>query len=70
MSEFETCSRGFTLRLLREYRADTRAMHALHLKVCHNLGWPTRSLRQTEQAYVHAHAQHYARQWTDTNDLD
>ena len=66
MQPFEKCSRGFTLRLLREYRAETRAMHALHCAAARAWGKQPRTYPETCKAFARAHAQHHARQWTDT----
>ena len=56
MSKYETCDRGFTLRLLREWRMDVASAHALYGRLALERGWPLRTLAQTKAKYAELQA--------------
>ena len=64
--QYETCDRGFTLRLLSEYRGELRARRRLELAVARKWGKVPRPFAETKAAYLNGHAMRHAGAWTDT----
>lgn len=58
--------KALTHAIIREWRAEIRARHALICAVAAKWGKAPRSLKATIKAHELAHFHYFARQWTDT----